>query len=249
MKKLLFILTAFILFFVSERAAALDNFFYRWYAVDNSGQYISNVNNLQVRVSIKEDNTIRYQEIHSNVTTDQFAIFILEIGAGTPTQGYDVNDLRTVMFLANVRLQAEVSGDNGNTWSLVIVGELTSLPAPPILDLNENHIYLGGSDGQANERAVGGDLTVTNNGAIADFQIVENAVTGAELADETVTNAKIANATEFASIENAGGTQQFILRNANKSLRFEDRLSSDATNGDSEVYIHNVNFSVVKIKD
>jgi hypothetical protein len=32
-------------------------------------------------------------------------------------------------------------------------------------------------------------------------------------------------------------------------LQFEDANTGDATNGDSEVYIHNVNFSVVKIKD
>jgi len=161
--------------------------------------------------------------VHTNVSTDQFSIFILEVGAGTPTSGYTIDDLRAIVYLANVRLKAEVSQDGGRTWSLVVVGDLAALPAPALLDLDENHIYIGGADGQAEDRPVGGDLTVTNSGGIADFQIVEDAITGYELADESVTNAIIAGSTEFIDVQNAGGSSQFSVTNdeRSKNLLFE----------------------------
>jgi hypothetical protein len=130
--------------------------------------------------------------------------------------------------MSNIRLKAEISEDNGATWNLVTVGELAALPALPILDLDENHIYLGGNDGQAHDRPVGGDLTVTDNGGIADFQIAEDAVTGLELADESVNNDIITGNTEFSSIQSADGTEQFTLTNGARNLRFEGT-------GDAEV--------------
>jgi len=221
MKKLLFIILTVFVLFSTQRADALENFFYRWYAVDGLGQYIPNTTDLQVRVGIRKGTITHYQEIHTGVSTDQFAIFTLEIGGGTPTSGYDTTDLRGIIFLADVRLKAEVSQDGGNTWSTVLVGELAALPAPPVLDLVQHEIYIGGSDDKAQARVVGGDLTASNSGGIADFQIVENAVTNIELADESVTNAIIENSTEFVEIQNAAGVSQFSITDGSRGLRFE----------------------------
>jgi hypothetical protein len=65
-----------------------------------------------------------------------------------------------------------------------------------------------------------GDVTGSGTTSISTT-IANNAVNSAKIADGSIVNADIAGATEFVDVQNAAGTSQFGISNANRGLRFE----------------------------
>lgn len=88
MKKLYTILTAALLTMTTlAQVAPPQGINYQAIARDNSGTILANVS-IDARLSILTDtvaNTIQYQEVHSNVQTNQFGLFTLVIGQGVST--------------------------------------------------------------------------------------------------------------------------------------------------------------------
>lgn len=232
MKKLLFLSMAVIFVLSSVTTVALTPFWYNWYAIDNTGQLLpGELGTLNVRIKIIQGSTIVYQELHSGVSSDQFAIFSINVGNGSVESG----TLGSITTTANTRIQAEVQKQTGpfvfvNSVGLASV-QVNNAILPGDINLPQNKILIGNTAGEAEAQSIGGDLTGTNTGSLASLIINDDAVTSAKILDGAVTeskigtgavtNTKISTTTEFVNVQNATGTSQFSVDNVDRGLRFE----------------------------
>ncbi len=230
MKKLLSVL--FIVFVIQAfPAKGLTPFWYNWYAFDQIGQLLPNeTNTLNVRIKILEGNTIQYQELHTGISTDQFAIFSVEVGTGTVESG----NLGSITTRANVRISAEVQKNPGPYVLVTMVGlssvQVNNIVLPGNISLSQNEILIGDASGNADAQPVAGDLTASNTGAAASFIIANNAVTTAKIADVNVTYAKLQNAANPARVLVSNGAGNSWVESTVAALETDPKVGSLTAN-------------------
>jgi hypothetical protein len=209
-------------------AKSLTPFWYSWYALDSVGQLLPNESGtLNVRIAILEGNTVSYQELHTGVSTDQFAIFSLEVGTGTVESG----NLSSIITAADVRIRAEVQKSPGPFVLVTVVGlssvQVNNIVLPGNIPLPQDEILIGDASGNAEAQPVGGDLSATNTGTAAAFTIGAGAVTEVKIADNAVTTAKIADANvTYPKLQNASNPNRVIVSNGPGNTWVESTVSA-----------------------
>jgi hypothetical protein len=92
-------------------------------ARDGSGNPLTS-QNISVRMSIMEGSTTVYSEVHS-LTTDDYGLFTLAIGEGTPISG----DFTTIDWsTGNQKVKVEIDPNGGNSFVYMGTSELASVP-------------------------------------------------------------------------------------------------------------------------
>ncbi|GEM_PF-6363943 len=87
MKKLILLVAILSLIILANNTIyALNNFYYKSIALDNDGQILA-LENVVVRITIEEGTSVLFQETHSNITTDQFGFYTVEVGGGNLVSG------------------------------------------------------------------------------------------------------------------------------------------------------------------
>jgi len=100
---LIFIVSTFVLATVS--AFSLNPFWCKGVALNSTGQVLPNTS-LTVIVTIENSGGVLYQETHSGVPTDQFAVFTVEVGTGTVNSGA----LAGISATADTRIKLQAGG-------------------------------------------------------------------------------------------------------------------------------------------
>lgn len=185
MRKNLVLLSAALVLMMSSSAFSLTNFWYNGFAVNSVGQILPSTT-VNVKVTITNSLGTQYQETHAGITTDQFGCFMVEVGAGTVITpglgGITVN--ATTRILAETQVGAGAFIISSNASLAMVLMNTTVIPGN--IDLPQHYVIIGDALGDGEEQPVGGDLTASNTGAAADFQIVANAITPTELASTAV---------------------------------------------------------------
>ncbi len=126
MKNKLTLLTVLLLTYVFLSAQAPEKFNYQAVARNNSGQVLAN-QGISVRISIHSGSTggtVVYSETHST-TTNQFGLFTLAIGGGTPVTG----TLGAIDWSANSYFaETEIDPAGGSSYTSVGNAQLLSVP-------------------------------------------------------------------------------------------------------------------------
>ncbi len=179
----------FILFSVSSYS--LTNFNYTGIAFDGTGAILASTN-INVNIQLINSGTVAFEENHSNVPTDQFGTYTVEVGSGTNVTG----PLSGVTATKNLRIKATT--DNGGSAGVWVVSsilkttvELTSGSSSTGWNLKGNSgttagtDFIGTSDGTPTEIRVENSGTINNslklnaNGSIQmDNPSVANFVNG-----------------------------------------------------------------------
>jgi hypothetical protein len=108
-------LVAFLISSVST-GLALQNFYYKSFVVDPVGEFVPNqYSNIEVRITITDADVMVYREVHYAVSSDQFAMYTIEIGSGDVEFG----DLGLLTISADLRVQIDIKLATNNTWSVV----------------------------------------------------------------------------------------------------------------------------------
>jgi hypothetical protein len=217
MRKLVILFSAVLLFLSFSETKALDTFWFNWYATSSVGQLMPNESGtLNVRVYIQQGATTVYQEVHTGISTDQFAIFSINVGAGTPEGG--PWNFGTIAVTAATRIRADVQKSPAAYITQMTAG-LTSVQVnntilPGNINLAQNKILIGNAAGDAEAQPVGGDMTGTNTGSAASLTINNNAVTSSKIASNAVTTAKIMDVNvTYAKFQNATNPGRILVSN------------------------------------
>ena len=153
----------FILFFVFlavSTAYSLPNFWYSGVAYSSLGQPIVS-STFDVKVTIT-DGTNTYSEIIGSATSDEFGVFNVEVGSGTPT-----GSLAAVNMLANTQILMQIW--SGGTWVTILGAPVSSTylstyVTPGSIELPDGNILIGDEDDNAMAHPVTGDIAITNTG-------------------------------------------------------------------------------------
>lgn len=120
------LLTIFLFACILLSAQAPEKFNYQAVARNNSGQPLSN-QNISVKISIRSGSasgTVVYSETHA-VTTNQFGLFTLAIGGGTPVSG----TLGAIDWSANSYFaETEIDPAGGSNYTSLGTVQLLSVP-------------------------------------------------------------------------------------------------------------------------
>ncbi len=192
-KELITYLTTIILL-LSYQANALTPFWESGIALDNTGQILDKAN-IDIRITlIDETGTTLYTQTFTEVSTDQFAVFRINIDGTANQTAFAAIDAE-----AATRIKVETSIAQGS-WNLSYVRTLYTLHqntviAPGAIPLVQHRIIMGDATNVGEEVAVGGEMTATNNGSGTALFIINNdAITNAKMADNSVGSAEIINA-------------------------------------------------------
>ncbi len=125
MKKL-FLLGVFILMWFAVISQIPQTFNYQGIVRDNTGNIVAN-QSISVKISIAPEGTYVipvYSETH-NVTTNQFGLFTLKVGEGTPLEG-DFQSIR--WWEGTYLLQSAVDITGGNNYQEMGATQIVSVP-------------------------------------------------------------------------------------------------------------------------
>lgn len=186
MKKYFITVILFVVL-LTQGLYSIDGFWFKEVALNSEGQILPDTT-LSIMITIFTDtDNVLFQEQHNGIRADQFGIFTIKIGNGNIISG----DLGQIITRANTRIKTETMTGN-SAWIISSVKLLSEVQffssiMPGFINLAQNHIIIGDASGNGEDVAVGGDLMATNNGSgLADFQIVADAVTTAEILDGTI---------------------------------------------------------------
>jgi len=241
---LIFIVSTFVLATVST--TALEPFWFNTVALDATGEIRDNSTNLLVRITIKGSGP-DLVETHHDVTTSQFGVFSVLVGS--------IEDISSINADADTRIQAEVYDRAGGGWVVSSVQSLAfamenSVVQPGNIDLARHKIIIGDVNDLGEAMLVGGDMTATNDGSTANFQIKAGAVGTPEIADNAVTLDKMAHTSNYQFlIANSGvPTWSGLLRN--NSLQGDGISSALALNmANTNMWTGTQTFSDIIVND
>jgi len=173
-----YVLTIAVLLFVlmSGNSYSLSNFNYTGIAFDGTGEILA-LQSVDVNIKIILG-TVRYEENHTGVMTDQFGAFTVEVGNGTGVSG----DLSGITATKELRIQATITSGSGGTWVVrtlkpnVAVTGANSSPSSWTLTGNEGTTagtnFIGTTDNVPFEMRVASSGTTENQFFIgANYEI------------------------------------------------------------------------------
>jgi hypothetical protein len=100
MKKMLLFFSVIAVFIISNNLYSFDSFLYKSIALDDSGQLIPN-STIEVSISLYNSQGELFNEVHSDVKTDQFGIFTVMVGEGRRVRG----DFDNIIVTADTRIE------------------------------------------------------------------------------------------------------------------------------------------------
>lgn len=182
MKKInLFLLT--ICFPVILNAQAPQAISYQAVARNAQGQIIP-AQNIGVRFSILDGSvtgTVLYEETHST-TTNNFGLFTLSIGMGSPVSG----TFSTISWSGDKFLKVEIAPEGGTSYLLEGTTQLLSVPYA--LYAEKTHLIAGNAINITNGNTIAATYTGTNGVAVSGSTISGNyqAGTGINITGSTI---------------------------------------------------------------
>ncbi len=130
MRNLVFILILLIFFNNLYAQVPVNGINYQAIARDNNGQELSN-QAISVRISVRtgtSSGTVAYQETHT-ITTNQFGLFNIVIGGGSPVSPYVSGDILNVPWSLNATfLQIEIDPQGGTNFQNLGTSRFEAVP-------------------------------------------------------------------------------------------------------------------------
>jgi len=225
MKYLRTLLTAIFLIAAVNVGYSLPTYFYGNIAIDGSGQLIPNSIH-DVEVSIFDGGTLKYKEIHEDVSIDAFSAFVVEVGTGTRDPSFPATAFTDL--IANVNLKTQVRVDVGGNWislgakytTTIINQSITGFSGDPgEITLPSGNIIVGNASNEGEAHPVSGDATLSNTGVLT---IANDAVTSAKILDGTIVPADV-------DLTAAGWDFDALAQNGNAVLDVATTFGGDVT--------------------
>ena len=195
MKNVKSLIAIAIFVIASSVGYAIPTFFYSNVAINNTGQLIPSAS-INVEISLFQNNTLVYKELHNGVSTSDFSFFNVEVGTGTPLAPFVLNDMTALTANVTLKTQARIEIGAGNWVSLgssyttnILHSGFTGNPAE--IDLPAGMILVGDASNNASAVFMSKDASINSAGTLT---ISDNAITSPKIADGSVTYSKIQSA-------------------------------------------------------
>ncbi|MFN7013033.1 MAG: collagen-like protein, partial [Bacteroidia bacterium] len=130
MKKIIFSLTFFLIIHAAFAQLPVNGINYQAIARDNNGSEIIN-QNINVQISIRTGSStgpVVYQERH-NTSTNQFGLFNIVIGAGTPQAPFASGDIQNIAWSNFATyFQIEIDPQGGTNYQYLGTTRFEAVP-------------------------------------------------------------------------------------------------------------------------
>jgi len=249
MKNLKSLLALALFVIISNVGFALPPYFYTNIAINTLGQLIPSTT-LNVEISIYQDNSLVYKELHNGITSSQFSFFSVEVGTGVPQAPFTSADYTALTATVTVKTQARIDIGGGTWVSLGAVYNTSIMNKgftgnPAEIDLPAGMILVGDASNNASAVTLSNDASINSTGALT---ISNNAITTSKIADGNVTYSKIQSASNpnLMLISNSannwietpvstvgvnllnianGNANQYLISNGDGTVQWSDFLS------------------------
>ncbi|MGO3283976.1 MAG: beta strand repeat-containing protein, partial [Mesonia sp.] len=195
MKNFIFLFLSLAFMSLSVHAQTPEKFNYQGIARNSQGEPMA-TQNLGLKISIINGSTTIYSETHQ-VTTNNFGLYTLAIGDGTPVSGA----MASVGWSTTKLLKVEIDPNGGTNYTDLGTTELLSVPYAM-------YAVTSGDNGSPTG-AAGGDLT----GSYPNPDIADDAVNTAQLSNNAVKTVKIYDgAVTSPKLDDMGATSGQFLK-------------------------------------
>jgi hypothetical protein len=149
-----------------------------------------------VEISIYQNNSLVYKELHNGITSSQFSIFSVEVGTGVPQAPFTSADYTALTATVTVKTQARIDIGGGTWVSLGAVYNTSIMNKgftgnPAEIDLPAGMMLVGDASNNASAVTLSNDASINSTGALT-ISIMPN--TTSKIADGNVTYSKIQSA-------------------------------------------------------